>query len=62
MQIVEEELEVVLPISVGNDYCSAMACLTVWWPVSPPTDNKGILLLNLSKCKPRGESDMNWST
>lgn len=62
MQIVEEELEVVLPVSVGNDYCSAVASLTVWRPVSPSTDNKWILSLHLSKRKPGGESDMNWST
>lgn len=62
MQVVEQELEVVLPISVGNDYCSAVASLTVWRPIAPSTDNKWILPLHLGKRKSRGKSDMNWST
>lgn len=62
MQVVEQELEVVFSVPVGNDNGSTVPGITVRRPVAPPTDHEWILPLHLGERQFGRESDMDWST
>lgn len=62
MQVVEQELEVVFSVPVGNDNGSAVAGLAVRRPVATPADDERILPLHLGERESGRKSDMDWST
>lgn len=52
MQVVQQELEVMLSVSVGDDDGGAMPGLTVRWPVTSPTHHQWIFPLNCFESEP----------
>lgn len=62
VQVIQEELEVVLPASVGNDDGGAVAGLAVGRPVAPPSDDQWVLPLYLSQGQAGREGDMDRTT
>lgn len=52
MQVVEQELEVVLSVSVRNDYGRSMSRHTVRRPVSSTTHHQWVLSLDLTQTEP----------
>lgn len=59
MQVVEQELEVVLSVSVGNDDGRAMPRHTVRRPVLSSAHHQRILPLNLGQTKAWREADVD---
>ena len=62
VQVVEEELEVVLPVPVGDDDGRAVPGLTARRPVAPPSHHQGVLPLHLRQSQTRGEAHVDWPT
>lgn len=52
MQVVQQELEVMLSVSVGDDDGGTMPGLTVRWPVMSPTHHQWIFPLNCFESEP----------
>lgn len=61
VHMVEEELQVVFPVSVGDDYGGAMLGLTVWGAIPTSPRNKWVLPLDSRQGQARGEGDADWS-
>lgn len=62
VQVVQEELQVVFSVSMGNDDGCPVPCLTVRWPVASSTHYHRIFPLNLFEGKPWWKADMDRPT
>lgn len=58
VQVVEQDPEVVLPVSVGDDDGRAVLGLAVRRPVMPPAHHQRVFTLYLLQGEPRREGDV----
>ena len=62
VQVIEEELEVVFAVPVGDDDGRAVPGLTAGRPVPPPPHHQGVLPLHLRQSQARREAYMDGPT
>ena len=59
VEVVEEELEVVFPVTVRDDDGRAVPGLTARRPVAAPSHHQGVLTPHLRHSQARGEAHMD---
>lgn len=60
VQVVEQELEVVLPVPVGDDDGRPVSGLAAGRPVAPPPHHQGVLPPDLVQREAGREADVDW--
>lgn len=59
MQVVEQELQVMLSVAVGDDDGRLVSGLAFGRPVAPPSYHQGVFPLNLGQSESRREADVD---